>query len=72
MLQSGSAVSIEAETARRLNTLEGKFDRMNQLFAQCLRNQEELANSIASLLERQMRDQGWPAPIEPVEVLALR
>ena len=69
MLQAGSPASIEAETTRRLSTLEGKFDRMNQLFAQCLRNQEELANSIATLLERQMPDQGWP---EPVEALSLR
>ena len=70
--QAGSPASIEAETTRRLNTLEGKFDRMNQLFAQCLRNQEELANSIATLLERQMPDQGWPSPVEPVEALSLR
>lgn len=72
MLQSASFASADGETKRRLDALEGKFDRMNQLFAQCLRNQEELANSIAALLERQMRDQGWPAPIEPVEALSLR
>ena len=72
MLQAGSTASRDAVTTSRLDTLEGKFDRMNQLFAQCLRNQEELANSIATLLERQMRDQGWSAPIEPVEALSLR
>ena len=39
--------------------LEARFDQMSQLVTQCLRNQEELANSIATLLETQMRDPGW-------------
>ena len=72
MRQADSAESADAATMSRLDTLEGKFDRMNQLFEQCQRNQEELANSIAALLERQMRDQGWPPPIERVEALSLR
>lgn len=44
-----------AEAVLRLTALEGRFERVSELFAECLRNQEELANSIASLLERQMR-----------------
>ncbi len=71
-LPAGSIASVDAATAARLDTLEGKFDRMNRLFAQCLRNQEELANSIANLLERQMRDHGWSAPMAPVEALSMR
>jgi hypothetical protein len=44
-----------ADAALRLITLEERFAHINDLFTECLRNQEELANSIACLLERQMR-----------------
>ncbi|MCX6540954.1 MAG: hypothetical protein NTX77_05035, partial [Actinobacteria bacterium] len=39
-----------ADAVQRLISLEARFDQINDLFSQCLRNQEELANSIASLL----------------------
>ena len=39
-----------ADAVERLISLEARFDQINDLFSQCLRNQEELANSIASLL----------------------
>ena len=50
---------MQGEPKHRLATLEDRFDQLNELFAQCLRNQEELAHSIATLLEAQMRGSGW-------------
>lgn len=50
---------VQGEPKHRLATLEDRFDQLNELFAQCLRNQEELAHSIATLLEAQMRGSGW-------------
>jgi hypothetical protein len=50
------------DAVARIAELQERFESINQLFSQCLRNQEELANSIASLLERQMRDPDVVAP----------
>jgi hypothetical protein len=45
----------------RLDRLETRFDMMSQQFGQCLRSQEDLANSIAFMFEHQMRNAGWLA-----------
>ena len=61
-----------AETLARVTNLENRLADLSQLFAQCLRNQEELANSIATLLEAQMRNPGWIAAGESPVALSLR
>lgn len=45
----------------RITQLESKFDQLTEQFAQTLRYQEELANSITQLIEAQMRNGGWIA-----------
>lgn len=70
---ASAGAGASADAALRLLTLEERFEHINQLFAECLRNQEELANSIASLLERQMRHPAEQSAAEPavcVEVAA--
>lgn len=61
-----------AETLARVTNLEDRFDQLSQLFTQCLRNQEELARSIATLLEVQMRDPGWISAGDSTVALSLR
>jgi chromosome segregation ATPase len=66
----GAASAISggnADAALRLITLEERFAHINELFTECLRNQEELANSIASLLERQMRQPLHAEIAEPLQ-----
>lgn len=58
------------DAAARIAELQERFESINQLFSQCLRNQEELANSIASLLERQMNEPDANAPTAPRAIAA--
>jgi hypothetical protein len=62
--EPGSRIAMNGnvDAVARIAELQERFESINQLFSQCLRNQEELANSIASLLERQMRDPDVVAP----------
>lgn len=55
------ATPADADTAVRLATLEDRFEQLTQQFAQTLKYQEDLANSIAFMFEQQARNSGWLA-----------
>ncbi len=59
--------SIDITALARIALLEDKFEVMSQQFIECLRSQQELANSIAYMFEQQMRNRGFaPSFEEPV------
>ncbi|MCU1398126.1 MAG: hypothetical protein JWN62_1235 [Acidimicrobiales bacterium] len=51
----------ELATAARIAMLEDRFEELSRQFAQTLRYQEDLANSIAIMFERQLQEHGWLA-----------
>ena len=52
------APSMQSALAR-IASLEDRFDRLSDQFAQVLKSQEALADSIAFMFEHQMRASGW-------------
>jgi hypothetical protein len=61
---SGSARDVEpidAGLTARVAMLEERFELLSQQFAQTLKCQEDLANSIAFMFEQQARNSGWLA-----------
>ena len=61
---SGPAVpvtesSIDVSALARIALLEDRFERLSDQFAQVLKSQEALADSIAFMFEHQMRTSGW-------------
>jgi hypothetical protein len=55
------APSLDVSALARIALLEDQFERLNYQFAQLLKGQEELANSIAFVFEQQIRNGGWVA-----------
>lgn len=52
------ASTMDVTALARIALLEDKFDAMSRQFIDCLRSQQELANSIAFMFEQQMRNSG--------------
>ena len=51
--------SIDVSALARIALLEDRFERLSDQFAQVLKSQEALADSIAFMFEHQMRTSGW-------------
>ena len=51
--------SVIHSALARIAALEDRFDRLSDQFAQVLKSQEALADSIAFMFEHQMRASGW-------------
>ncbi|MCU1388758.1 MAG: hypothetical protein JWL72_2096 [Ilumatobacteraceae bacterium] len=51
----------ELAAAARIAMLEDRFEELSREFAQTLKYQEALANSIAIMFERQLQEHGWLA-----------
>ena len=52
-------VSMDISAVDRLSLLEHRFEQLATQFAQCLKLQEDLANSIAFMFEQQVRHAGY-------------
>ncbi len=59
--ETTAARSADPEAAVRLAMLEDRFEQLSRQFAQTLKYQEDLANSIAIMFEQQARNSGWLA-----------
>ena len=53
--------SPDVAVVARLALLEDRFEELSRQFSQTLKYQEDLANSIAIMFERQLQDHGWLA-----------
>lgn len=60
---SGDGMSVDTlmdiTAVDRLSLLEHRFEQLATQFAQCLKLQEDLANSIAFMFEQQVRNAGY-------------
>jgi len=55
------ATATDVTAMARIAMLEDRFEQLSRQFAQTLRYQEDLANSIALMFERQLQENGWLA-----------
>ncbi|MCU1394678.1 MAG: hypothetical protein JWM34_3106 [Ilumatobacteraceae bacterium] len=56
-----AAEPTPSTTPDRIALLESRFEELTRQFAITLKYQEDLANSIAVMFERQLQDHGWLA-----------
>jgi hypothetical protein len=58
---AAGANTSDLTSMARIAMLEDRFEQLSRQFAQTLKYQEDLANSIALMFERQLQENGWLA-----------